>query len=172
MPHHSRDLVDFAPLLAIAVAVGVALMQYYVQRQQQKQALFEKRFKIYLDVRRFLSIVLKNIGKPIDDDAYQRFCEEMRPARFLFGSDVLTYLNQVHSDISHVDSEHGTIKRVGWEDDDEFKVQLRWGRDAERVFRPYLYIHHDETWLVRLGRRINRWVEEDQPAALASRYDA
>ncbi len=44
-------------------------------------------------------------------------------------------------------------------------------RGAELVFHPYLQLHHDKPWLARLTDRINRWVDQDVPAAMASRHD-
>jgi hypothetical protein len=44
--------------------------------------------------------------------------------------------------------------------------------DVEPIFRPYLQLHHEQGWLARFIARVNRWVDSDQSAVMASRYDA
>ena len=50
-------LQGLGPLIAASVAVGVAWVQYSLQRQSQKQDLFEKRFKVYTTVEAYLPVV-------------------------------------------------------------------------------------------------------------------
>ena len=53
-------IAAIAPAVAVLVAVGVALMQYYLQKQQQKQALFEKRFKVYEETLSYLVVMMND----------------------------------------------------------------------------------------------------------------
>ena len=54
-PTPQRDFLGYlqalGPLIAACVAVGVASMQYYLQRQQMKQQMFAKRFEVYSEQR-------------------------------------------------------------------------------------------------------------------------
>ena len=60
-PTQHRGFLDYlqslGPLIAASVAVGTALMQYYLQRQQMKQQLFDKRFTVYRTVEAYLMAV-------------------------------------------------------------------------------------------------------------------
>jgi hypothetical protein len=47
-------LQSLGPLIAASVAVGVAGVQYSLQRQSQKQDLFDKRFTVYTSVEAYL----------------------------------------------------------------------------------------------------------------------
>ena len=45
-------ITAYAPLLAVFVAIGVALMQYYLQKQQLKQDLYDKRFRVFYAIQK------------------------------------------------------------------------------------------------------------------------
>ena len=51
MPQHIRDWVDFlealGPLIAVVAVLIVGSSQAYLQRQQLKQDLYDKRFRVY-----------------------------------------------------------------------------------------------------------------------------
>jgi len=48
---HTRDWVDFlealGPLIAVVAVLAVGVMQVYLQRQQLKQDLFDKRYHVF-----------------------------------------------------------------------------------------------------------------------------
>src|SRR4051794_6867081 len=58
-PKNDRDffgyLQSLGPLIAASVAIGVALVQYGLQRQSQKQDLFDKRFTVFTTVEAYLT---------------------------------------------------------------------------------------------------------------------
>src|SRR5580698_4447533 len=60
-PTPQRDFLGYlqslGPLIAASVAIGVASMQYYLQRQQMKQTLFDKRFEVYTTVEAYFAAV-------------------------------------------------------------------------------------------------------------------
>lgn len=89
------------------------------------------------------------------------------------------FINEIKRSISHEDhpvaGTYGKYVRYVEPNDpenegDPLTTFLKWGHRAEVVFLPYLQLHH-ERWLTRLFARINRWVNEEQPNRLASRYD-
>ena len=68
MPYQeTRDLTSYisayAPFVGVLVAIGVALMQFYLQREQAKQSLFDRRFTVYTAVERYLDSL---VGSPQD----------------------------------------------------------------------------------------------------------
>lgn len=167
---HTRDLTDyavaFAPFLAVLVAISVAAMQYYLQKQHLKQQLFERRFQVYSAVREFLSHALRGYA-PLDNDAYQRFYLETRPAKFLFGSDVADFIREIRNGISHEENDGGAIVRYVEPDDadnpdDPLTTLMKWGHQAEVTFGRYLRVHHDRWWLARLKARLDEWMESEE----------
>jgi hypothetical protein len=67
-------------------------MQAHLQQRQLDTDLFDKRFHVYLGVRGFLTAILKGQGA-VDAEYYHQFEVGTRPAKFLFGSDVTTFLS-------------------------------------------------------------------------------
>jgi hypothetical protein len=65
--YHARDWIDivavFIPAAAVFVAVGVGFMQYYLQRRQLRQNLYDKRYTVYEAVRKYLFAVWWAYGK-------------------------------------------------------------------------------------------------------------
>jgi hypothetical protein len=98
MPPQHPVWLDYAtavgPLLAVIVAVGVAIMQYYLQRQQQRQDLFAKRFAVYEVTKDYLLKVLDS-GVDVSSHEYEAFDRAIDPAEWLFGPDVKDYLREL-----------------------------------------------------------------------------
>ena len=169
-PPQTRDFLGYlqglGPLIAAVVAIGVASMQYYLQRQQMKQALFDKRFEAYTAVEAYLMAVNTDDA---DSQAalFRRFDVASRHAKLLFGPEVKRFID----DFLALDYE-----RKGHTAGDDFWCEAtldltrRITDELENIFRPYLQLHLDQNWLSRMAFRIDRWVNADQPSALASRY--
>jgi hypothetical protein len=188
--------------IAALVAVGVALMQWHLQRQKQTQDLFEKRFKVYETTLDYLRLMSTYDGKT-DLTQYHAFRTDTDPAEFMFGSDVFTFITDVgqtglefrrfQRELDHhvlttqtrvtgsnqaemdrrfnesllmIPTLQDQVERI------ERRVIVLLEGETKRVFRRYLTLHHDRTWLVRAARRINRLVDENQPEKLATRYDS
>lgn len=199
---HTRDLLDYAPFLAMIIAIGVALMQAYLQRQQQKQTLFDRRFKVYQETIAYLMTMLQLRGET-DLPRYQVFRTETDPGEFMFASDVFDFIedvgrtgleywrlrgeirdhtivtsnritgsNEVERDrrfsesLAKIPLLQQEVRRI------EAKIVRLVEGEAKAVFVPYLRLHYGQSWLRRLSGRINRWVDDDQPVKLASRYDS
>ncbi|MDO9031202.1 MAG: hypothetical protein Q7V09_12260 [Hydrogenophaga sp.] len=92
-PHWTTYLSAFAaPVLAV-VAGWIAYRQYTTARAKLKLDLFEKRIAIYNEVNECLSYVFRNGDSSIEND--QRFLEALHQAKWLFGADVVNYLQEV-----------------------------------------------------------------------------
>lgn len=153
----ARDLTSYvsayAPLMGVLATIAVALMQYYLQRERAKQDLFAKRFEIFTVVREYLSAVTTQ-DTEYKRKHFQRFSLATGQAQFLFGPEVLRFID----DFQALDRERG----YGEQDESEATLELvrRWMDEIEDVFRPYLQIHQEKSWLARFAARVNRWVDE------------
>ncbi len=76
-------------LLAASIAFG----QWWTARQKLVLDLFEKRFQVYLDVRRIVSEATQ-LGR-LEDAGLAN--EVLARGRFLFGSDVVKALEELHA---------------------------------------------------------------------------
>lgn len=201
MPHQ-RDWIDyllaFAPFMAMIVAVSVGLMQAFVQRQAQKQNLFDKRFKVYDACAVYLA---KLLGDSTEVD-YHTFRTDTVPGEMLFGSEVVAFLVKVGDTglkLNQVKLERRTCYRADrrrptkpeWDDlmikekeltaseketlntsFDELNSQtIALQHNMKDVFLPYLALHTDQHWFSRFAMRLTRWVNQDLPATLKNRYE-
>jgi len=170
-PTHDRDFLGYlqslGPIIAASVAIGVALVQYSLQRQSQKQDLFDKRFTVYKSVEAYLTAVNTGNGES-KERLYGQFAVAARHADFLFGPEVGLFIDAFLA--------LGLERESHLEGDDRWcdvtlELTRRLTEDVESIFRPYLQLHQQQSWLARFIARLNRWVDSDQPAAMASRYD-
>ena len=166
----------FAPAIAVLAAVIIGGIQLYLQRKQQQQDLFDKRFDVYDAVRTFLSSAQTSSG-PLDNQQYDLFLSRTKSAKFLFGSDVMVFLAEIHCQISHQENTDNTIERFiepsdTDEEGDPLTTVWRLSAAAEPAFHDYLQIHHDRWFPGRLYDAINRWMDSEVPAKLATRNDA
>jgi hypothetical protein len=172
---HTKDWIDilaaFAPLLAVLVAVGVALMQYYLQRQQLKQDLFDKRFNVYRAVMDLTKDIIGN-DDPMTQDYMQKFQLETAPSGFLFGRNVGEFMKDLSERylrifLLQLDQrryiEHGEGAFVS--NHQLFTLKAEFHQflvlNLSAPFAPYLQLHHDKNWFARLKARIDRWMDED-----------
>jgi len=170
-PTPPRDFLGYlqslGPLIAACVAVGVAGVQYSLQRQSQKQDLFEKRFKVYTSVEAYLTAV--NVeDTESKENLYPGFAVAIRHAEYLFGPEVCAFIDAFlaldFNRSGHREPDHEWC-------DATLELTRRLTNDVEPIFRPYLQIHQQQSWLARFTARLNRWVDTDQPTVMASRYD-
>lgn len=180
---HQRDWIDilqaFGPSIAAAVAASVGVMQWYLQRLNLKQALYDKRFSVRQHVLKYFSTTY-TAEHPIE----REFADAVRltsyHARDLFGSDVTEFLNRISDDHTRT-----YLKKVACdaaiargEGSDIFmkeynEAQARLRDDCAQitdVFGPYLQLHNDQPFLVRLEARTDRYFDR-WDRILASRRD-
>jgi hypothetical protein len=168
-------LQELGPLIAATVAVGVASMQYYVQRQQMKQQLFDNRFEGYTVIKAYLVNVLieaeeyeKEDTKKNQEKQYRRYAKAMSQAEFLFGPEVLRFVQ----DFRNLDLERKTHPHGEDEWCDATLELTRRVDDVDSIFRPYLQLHYEQSWLARFIARVKRWVDQDLPASMASHHNS
>jgi hypothetical protein len=98
MPH--RDWIDlleaFGPLIAVVVALIVGFTQLHLQRQQWDQSVYEMRHKVFRSVSNYWRVLIEKKGAPSIGDR-QRFLAAISHARFLFGPDVVTFLEDYYA---------------------------------------------------------------------------
>jgi hypothetical protein len=168
-----RDLTSYvsayAPLLATLVAVGVGLMQYYIQRQHQRQNLFEKRFEIYQAVRELWSAAIEGHPLGVKRSAYVSFRERTRAAKYLFGPNVQLLIRDFEA---YAPAEDPSIdmKFNELHSDGAMARLLELGDRTETVFQAYLQIHHEHCWVVRQSRRLQQWIDS-RDDVLSTRYE-
>jgi hypothetical protein len=184
-PH--RDFIGYlqalGPLIAASVAVGVGLMQRHLQKQQLKQNLFDKRYKVYAATDTFLTNVM-NVNGAMDVQATQTFRLETAHAEFLFGDDITDFIGLIFRnslDLALVTKQidlhvaaHENFKEGRSNDFDvplmkltdlmPQKVELldrfiKAQAERNRKFRPYLVLNRDLPWYARFERDLNALVE-------------
>jgi hypothetical protein len=185
----NKELIAAAGL---SLSLTVAFTQYYWQRRQYNQAIFDKRFKLFTASQHFLTTVLQNHG--LLGDHVSVFLGETASAEFLYRPEIPAALAEMvrrsldlgvvaHEIAVHVKKveqfKSGEINEVQpgeeWFQNRLKDKQERIGWFIERqqtlttLFKPYLGIHKEGWWPIRCGRRINRWVDEI-PAKLETRY--
>jgi hypothetical protein len=97
-PH--RDWIDkleaFGPLTAAGVALIVGITQLFLQWQQVRQGLFEERYRVYRATHDFAAEVSK-YGSRTDAETDKSFANDTAHAEFLFGPDVLEFIEFIRS---------------------------------------------------------------------------
>lgn len=170
-PAPQRDFLGYlqglGPLIAACVAVGVAMMQYAIQRHSQKQDLFEKRFQIYKAADDFVSDTMHRDCKP-DRESYRRFQHATDPARFLFGADVLEALQWIRDQAGKFATESDVpVDTIDNLTEAQRQVvpmfraaafSIQWDK-RKAVFWRYLQLQHNEPWYVRLEKFLDRATE-------------
>jgi hypothetical protein len=183
MPHQ-RDWIDylvaFAPFVAICVAVSVALMQAHLQRLNLKQALYDRRFTVRQHLLELHSKNIKTNGE-LDDETLSALTLSVQHAQNLFGSDVTDFMitfgdnmvkaNQKRQEANTANMAGTLTTELMRESNDAMSVSFRDYMHITEVFKPYLKLHDDKSWLARFASRLNRWVNEEVPEKMkSSRY--
>ena len=81
------------PIIAI-VATYIAWQQWKTNQQKLFLDLYDRRLKIYEEVRRILSIILRDAKASYED--LLKFRTSVSEADFLFGSDITEYIDEIY----------------------------------------------------------------------------
>jgi hypothetical protein len=81
------------PLIAV-VATYIAYQQWQTNRQKLNLERYDRRLKVYEELRKILSIILRDADASFDD--LLRFRTSVSEADFLFGPEVMEYIDQVY----------------------------------------------------------------------------
>jgi hypothetical protein len=167
-PIPKRDFLGYlqalGPLIAACVAVGVATMQQNLQRQSQKQDLFEKCFHIYKAADDFVADTIHRNCRP-DRESYHTFLHATDPARFLFGADVLEALEWIKDETGRLATESDVpVERQSEQTESQRSVSvavrmaafsIKWD-NRKVVFWPYLQLQHNQPFYARLEAYMRR----------------
>lgn len=101
-------VVSVVSLATAIVAVSIAAAQWYVARQRLVLDLYEKRFSVYMDVRKIVS-ELTQLEK-LSDEALPN--ELIANARFLFGDDVVEIVEELHRLVGIIETASGLQEKT------------------------------------------------------------
>jgi hypothetical protein len=136
-------------LVIAIIAVMISWRQHKTNAGKVKLDLFDRRFRVFDAVRKLIGVVLRNGGAPPEE--LQEFYLETLEADFLFGTDIRSYLNEIHrrADKLWTESklvrdalrgEPSPIDRTKWAK--EHPAEMKWFDDQVRVvtetFKKYL----------------------------------
>jgi len=159
---------------ALLIAVGNAWWQSRLLRRQLKQAIFEKRFLIYLTVRGFIGQICKSLHVELQECF--KFLYDKNQAEFLFEPPVEAFIKEVYRKATELHAVNEILRDSPNRDQRrlEEKHQLeRWfavdaHETAKGQFTPYLRLYdHDRSfrsaWLRmtesfrRLKKKVTAW---------------
>ena len=92
------DLVEISkasltPVIAI-VTVYIAWQQWQTNKKKLFLDLYDRRLKIYEEVRQILSIILRDGNASYDD--LMKFRRAVSEADFLYGAEITTYIDEIY----------------------------------------------------------------------------
>jgi hypothetical protein len=176
--NNARDwiayLQAFAPSFAVLVAIGVAVMQAYLQRQHLKHDLYNKRFRVFSAIQQVLHDPKATTNAK---DLLPSLQKETAELSFLFGQEIKDFRSEIDSVLRELRWQEHQIEGADHtvEDNKSFVMAvIHWDAlsdKAERLFGRYLQLHHERSWFGRWTARVNRWMDADVPDKLASRYE-
>jgi len=111
-----RDFIDIlqallTPTIA-AVAVGVAVAQWWTARNKLRLDLFDRRWAIYVATREMLAEMFRHGAST--QAAQQKFLEGTRGARFLFDENIARYLEkELWSRVAKLEAANALIEAIG-----------------------------------------------------------
>jgi len=91
------------PVVAMA-AVGIGFLQWHLSRSRFRQELFDRRYRIFDEVRRFLQVCAKDPCASEEDRL--RFLREAKGAGFLFSLEIEKFVNQAHDRAVDLETYH------------------------------------------------------------------
>jgi uncharacterized tellurite resistance protein B-like protein len=94
----STPFIDYfsaiAPSIIALIAVIIASQQWFTNRNQLKNQLFDRRIEIYQSITRFISEML--VGDPAhEEEERTRFLRATKDAYFLFDEDIKTLVEEI-----------------------------------------------------------------------------
>jgi hypothetical protein len=148
-PNWIQVLAALGVPAAVLIAIGNGLWQSQLQRRQLKQAMFEKRFAVYMTVREYLRSVIEMFR--VDFQTLIHFGHETHQAQFLFDASVQDFIQEVFQKANelHTLNEILGTGPSGDQDrlDEKHRLQ-RWFVDAHqtkltKVFTPSLGLYDE-----------------------------
>ncbi len=149
------ELADFSktmltPVIAV-IAVYIAWQQKKINEQKLNLDLYDRRLRIYEEVRKILSIIIRDAKASYDD--LLKFYSAASEADFLFDPEITKYIDEIYRhgiQLQRWNSEYRDYTQPTPEGYDHKKVcdgmhtELTWLADqlipAKQKFKPYLKI--------------------------------
>lgn len=167
--------MDRYQLLTLCVTAFVALIglfQFLTARQQWRTAnnravldLFERRYQVYNDVREAVRFVVARGTN--NDENTSKVAQAAEQAKFIFGDDVVSYLDQIYTDMSWLTSlasefealDDPAKRKANITKQREYKDRIQAFRvKAPALFGPYMRFDQriSAPWLLRLKQQLGR----------------
>ena len=140
------------PVIAI-VATYIAWQQWKANQQKLILDRYDRRLKVYEEVRRILSLILRDAQASYDD--LLSFRRSVSEADFLFGAEIPEYVDKIYQHglrLQFLSNQYGNSaqdKPVGYNHQkvcDEMHAELTWLTEqfepAKQKFKKYLDISH------------------------------
>jgi len=140
------------PLIAV-VATYIAWQQWKANRQKLVMDRYDRRLRIYEEVRKILSIILRDAKASTDD--LLKFRTSVSEADFLFGPEIMAYIDEIYKhglSLWRWNQEYRDYRQETPKGYDHAKVvdemhkELTWLTEqfepAKEKFRKYLDISH------------------------------
>ena len=134
----------FTLVLAASVAI-VAWLQWWVALNKLRLDLFDRRYKVYDATRKYLAAIFQE-AKFTNSQLFE-FYAGTSDAEFLFGNDVVKYLEEIRTRAVRMQTAHHLFEPMPVGDERSRHVQiahdeLKWLTDQltemSKIFAPYL----------------------------------
>jgi hypothetical protein len=148
----ANDILPYVPSLTALLTAGIGVGVWYLGYLQHKtnalrlkHELLERRYKVYVSFKQFISLALRE-GKMSFEDGLS-FLRETNEAEFLFGPEIPEYLNLAFTKGNDLERCHRQISGGVVSDDrhrviEESTALMKWFSDqynvAQERFRKYL----------------------------------
>jgi hypothetical protein len=112
---------SLSPVIA-GIAVYIAIRQWLTNRQRVKLDIFDRRFRVFLEVRNVLSSVIPEGSA--SNERFLRFRTGVAQSYFIFGPEIETYLDEIYSHgikLAYADGQRRSPKEQRAEDHDSMK---------------------------------------------------
>jgi hypothetical protein len=139
-----------APSVIALIAVIIASQQWFTNRNQLKNQLFDRRIEIYQSITRFISEIL--VGDPAhEEEERARFLRTTKDAYFLFGEDIKIFIEEIRLKSNEMRSYSRELRGNITQEDRKVNIQKQcelhdWLENSLKTIEPrfvkYLKLQH------------------------------
>jgi hypothetical protein len=151
VPYWIQVLQALATPAIALLAVVIGVMQWRTNHQRAVLDLFDKRWEVLSQLRSVIGEILRE-GDNVNPRVGREYSLAADRASFLFGSDVISYLEAVRGAISR---HQVASARVKADPNDSSAIDLRYAafseisefvEKADRLVKPYMQMHQRAPW--------------------------
>jgi len=107
--------VNAIGMLLVAIGVGIiSYRQYYVQREEHRLSLFDRRFELFRVQQKFLSSILAHAR--VDDDTLGPYIDGMQKSTFLLDDEMHAYIESIYRRAIHFQGLQAQIRGLQGEE--------------------------------------------------------